>query len=158
MRQRRYFFPLVLFLCAVVILMFYPTDKKRIKKIINSSEKAIIHEDLDELMKHISYNYKDDYGGSYLNLKKRMQIVFKNLDEIDITKDIVKISVEGAHAEAELNVRVIASQGDNRGYIIGDAVEAQTIKIYFEKSPYKWKVTKVDGVFDYYQPIFQGIK
>ncbi len=149
MSRRSYFFVLALSLCVIAVFVFYPTDKKRIRKVINSSGEAVIHEDIDGFMRYISYNYNDDYGGSYLFLRKRLEIVFKTLDDIDVEKDIMKISVRETQAQAELRVRVIASKGDNRGYIIGDAGKTQTIKVYFEKSPYKWKIIKVDGVFDY---------
>lgn len=137
------------FLCvAVVVYIFYPTDEKRVRKIISNSEEAIISEDIDRLMEFVSYNYRDDYGNSYLLLKKRMQSVFGHLDDIKIERNIVKISVKDSDAEAELSVRVSVSEGEDRVYIIGDAGMAQTIKVFFKKSPYKWLITEVEGMFD----------
>ncbi len=148
MRRQYIFFSALLFLCAIVVYTLYPTDEKRIRKIINKSEKAIISEDVDKLMEFISYNYRDDYGNGYLQLKKTFQTAFKHLNNIDIERNIIKISVKDTLAEAELSIRVLASEGEERGYIIGDAGNAKTIKVFFEKSPYKWLITKVDGVFD----------
>ena len=137
------------FLCvAVVIYIFYPTDEKRVRKIISNSEEAIISEDIDKLMEFVSYNYKDDYGNSYLLLKKRMQSVFGRLDDLEIERNIIKISVKNSDAEAELSVRVSVSEGEDRVYIIGDAGMAQTIKVFFKKSPYKWLITEVEGMFN----------
>jgi hypothetical protein len=70
------------------------------------------------------------------------------LNDIKIERTITKISVRENFAEAELDVRVIASEGEHRGYIIGDAGQAAAIKIFFEKSSYKWLITKVEGVFE----------
>ncbi len=137
------------FLCvAVVVYIFYPTDEKRVRKIISNSEEAIISEDIDRLMELVSYNYIDDYGNSYLMLKKRMQSVFGRLDDIEIERSIIKISVKDSDAEAELSVRVSVSEGEDRVYIIGDAGMAQTIKVFFKKSPYKWLITEVEGMFN----------
>lgn len=157
MKRRYIFFFALLLLCTIIIYVFYPTDENRIRKIINNSEKAIISEDVDKLMGFISYNYMDDYGNGYLKLKKTFQTTFKHLNDIDIEKNIIKISVKDKLAEAELLIRVLASrpggspvatENEERGYIIGNAVNAKTIKVFFEKSPYKWLITKVEGVFD----------
>ncbi|MBI5675151.1 MAG: hypothetical protein HZC48_04865 [Nitrospirae bacterium] len=146
-RSNRYIFLLLFFIAAAVAFVLYPTDEKRIRRVIAGSEDALIKKDLDGLFEYISYNYRDDYGNSYLILKKRMQIVFNRLNDIEIEKNLMGITVLDKTAEAELNVRVIASEGEAREYIIGDAVAWQEIKVYFEKSPYKWKIVKVAGLF-----------
>ncbi len=145
--RRRYIFLLVLFLCLILIFVIYPTDEKQIKKIINAGEKAVKAEDLAGVMKHISYNYMDDHGNSYLQLKNTLQTVFKYVDDIEVEKDIIEILVEKNSAEVVLSVSVLASEGEDRGYIIGDAVRAETVKVFFEKSPHKWLITRVEGLF-----------
>ncbi len=82
--MKRFWFPVLVFLTIVIIciLIFFPTDKKRIWKVIVASEKAIIDEELVGLMENISYNYRDEYGGTYLLIKRRMETVFKRLDNI----------------------------------------------------------------------------
>ncbi len=153
MRKRYSLFAAVLFMCAAAVYWFYPTDENRIRKIIRKSERAIIAEDIDGLMDSISYNYTDDYGNSYLTLKRRFVTVFKRLSDIDIERNIIRISVADKRAETELEVRVIASSPSDpsksaREYIIGDAGRAQTIKVFLEKSPHKWLITGVGGVLD----------
>lgn len=147
-RKRHISLPALLFLCVVVIYIFYPTDEKRIRRVINNSEEAIVSEDINKLMEFISYNYRDDYGNGYLQIKKTMQAAFKRLNDIEVERDIIKISVNESFAETELSVRVIASENKDRGYIIGDAGNPATIKVFFEKSPHKWLITKVKGVFN----------
>ena len=148
MRKWYILFPALLIICVSAIYIFYPTDENRIRKIISNSEKAFISEDADRLMEFISYNYMDDYGNSYLKLKKTLQFAFKQMDNIDIERNIIKISIDGSLAEAELSVRVLASMGEERGYIIGDAGEAREIKVFFGKPTNKWLITKVEGEFD----------
>ena len=146
-KRNKYIFLSLFFIFAAVVFVIYPTDEKRIKRVIAGSEEALLKEDIDGLFEFISYNYQDDYGDSYLILKKRMQIVFKRLDDIEIEKNLLGITVNEKSAEADLNVKVIASEGELREYIIGDAVTWQGIKVYFEKSPYKWKIVKVADLF-----------
>lgn len=146
MKRRYSFFPVLLFVCAVLFYIFYPSDENRIRRIINSCGKAAASEDIDKFMESVSYNYRDDHGNNYLVLKKRLETAFKRLDNIDIEKNIRKISVSGSLAEADLLVRVLASKGGETGYIIGDAIEAQKIKIFFTKTSYNWLITKVEGI------------
>jgi len=148
MRLQRYIVPLVLLLCVVLIFIFYPTDEKRIKKIIARCEKAVVTGNLDELMSHVSYNYLDDHGNGYLQIKNIMQTAFQYLDDIEVEKDIIKILVKEQDAEAQLSIRVLASQKEDRGYIIGDAGRAQKIKVFLEKEKplNKWLVTKIEGL------------
>lgn len=135
-------------LCLISIYVLYPTDERRIIRIINNSEDAIVEKNIDKLMEYVSYNYRDDYGSSYIQIKKILQTVLSRLNDIKIERTITKISLRENFAEAELDVRVIASEGENRGYIIGDAGQAAAIKIFFEKSSYKWLIIKVEGVFE----------
>lgn len=150
--RRVILFPVLAFLCVgIAVYIFYPTDENRIRKIIISSEEAVISENIDGFMKAVSFNYSDDYGNNYLLLKKRMQSAFKSLDNIKIESSIDRISVMDDNAEAELSFRVSVSPGvesatggEEREYIIGDAGKPQTVVVYFSKSPYAWLIIKVD--------------
>jgi len=136
------------FLLAIIAagIILFPTDSKRIKKVLNSGSKAVAEEDADSLMEIISYNYSDDHGGSYLQLKKMAEAVFRRLDDIEVGMDITGVSVEGGRALADLRVSVIASEGSERGYLIGDAAGNLQLKVFLEKSPYKWKVVRIEGL------------
>lgn len=142
--KRRYSAILLIIVLGGIIFVFYPAEKKRIRKVINKTEIAIKKEDIKGLMENISYNYTDDYGNNYLLLKRRVEEVFRMFDDIEIEKQINKIHIDKKNAEAMLSVRVIATDRAERGYIFGDAVDSKTIRIYLEKTPYTWKIEKVD--------------
>ena len=99
-------------------------------------------------MGHVSYNYRDNYGNNYLQIKEIVRTIFSRLNNFQIDRNITKISVKDNIAEVEMFVSVIASAGEDRGYILGDAGQAAEIKVFFEKSSYKWLITKVEGVFE----------
>jgi hypothetical protein len=126
----------------------YPNDEKRIIKIIHKSQEAVILEDIDKLMGLISYNYRDNYNNGYIQIREIASNVFRRLSDIEIEKNIEKVSTAENTAEAVLSVRVIASDTEDRGYILGDAARAETIKLFFEKSPHTWMITGVEGVFE----------
>lgn len=141
-------------MCAIALYVYYPTNENRIRRVISKSEKAIASEDIDKLMGLISYNYSDNYGNSYLKLKKTFETAFSRFDDINIERNIIKISDKDSLAEAELLIRVLASdpsaspESENaRSYIIGDALDPVKVRIFLKKSPYKWLIIKAEGVF-----------
>jgi hypothetical protein len=152
-RRRYSFLAAAMFLCAVLLYFFYPSDENRIRDAIGECERAVVAEDIDGLMKFISYNYSDDYGNNYLMLKKRLSNTFRRLDNIDVEKKIKGISIQGEQAEVVLSVSVIASSSSaapqdeyDRGYILGDARGPETIKVFLEKSTYSWLIIRVEGL------------
>ena len=140
--MKRYGFALVVAVVIIAIVVF-PSDKKRIRKAIRTCEQAIINENNEELMSFISFNYSDDYGGSYLMLKKRSERLFKTYDDYEIIADIVGITVNEGKAIADLKVSIIASEGNERGYLLGDAGYPREIKVYFEKDKFGWAIVRL---------------
>lgn len=140
----RYRYLILIALAAVLVAVFYPSEKKRINKVLKACRESVLHEDVGQLMEQISYNYRDDYGSSYLVLKKRAEMIFSRLSDFDITADVMNITVDSEQAEAHLKVNIIATEDGRRGYYIGDAVEASDIRVLLEKSPYEWKVISID--------------
>ena len=134
----------VLLIAVTAWYVFYPSDKKRIKKVIDNSTQAIIKKDIDQLMDHISFNYRDEYGGTYLLFKKRMEGAFERFEDIEINADIMSVNVKNEHADARLRMSAIVTEGSERGYIIGDGGSDEDVSVYLEKSPYEWKVFKVE--------------
>jgi len=140
MKRYSYF---IIIIVVVAVIAFYPSQKKRINKVIEGCRQAIIHEDLDGLMQHISFNYTDAYGGSYLQFKKRAEMSFRSYDDFEIELDRIKIDVKEKNATVGLNVSIIASAGNERGYLIGDAAGFEKTAVYLEKTSYNWKVIKI---------------
>lgn len=153
MKRRLVFISFAVFLLAALLYFFYPTDQNRIRTTIRKCVKAIEAEDIDLFMKNVSYTYYDTYGNSYLTLKKNLEKAFQRLDAIGVEKNIRRITVTENSAEAEIHVRVIAGRAPrgtgeheiDREYIIGDAVNAEPLFVYFEKATYSWLITQVKG-------------
>jgi len=144
MARGRFRYLILMVLAAVLVAVFYPSDKKRINKVLNSCRESVLNKDIGQLMEHISYNYRDDYGGSYLVLKKRAEMIFSRFNEFEVAADVMKITVDREQAEAHLKVSIIATEDGRRGYYIGDAEKARDVRVFLEKSPYEWKVINID--------------
>ena len=150
MGHRSHIYFVVVAISILLVYILYPTDKKRIKKVIENSRQAVIAEDIDRLMDVVSFNYRDSYGGTYLLLKKRVETAFHRYDDFEATADVMGVSIEGTQAEASVRMSVIASDADgsNRGYLIGDAEGARDVKIMLDKSRYVWKVIQVEDIIN----------
>ncbi len=148
------FIPIFVIVLAIVLL---PSEKKRIKKIIHNCREAVIMEDIAGLMEYISFNYHDEYGGTYLQMKKRAELAFRRFDDFDISVGIMNIAIDEKEATTYLKVSIIASDGNNRGYLVGDAEGPQDIEVYLDKSVYEWKVVKIKGVIDYEKDLYSTI-
>ena len=147
MRRNKYIALSLVAVVTVLAINAYPTEEKRIRKIIYTGRDAFRNRDIDALMKNISYNFRSERGGSYLQLKKRAEIFFKLYNDLELDVDIMGVDVKGEKGEADLKVRLVASKGNDRGYLIGDEADPEDIRVSLEKSPYEWKVAAIQTRF-----------
>jgi hypothetical protein len=145
--SRKWLIVIALFCIAIIVFIVYPTDEKQILSIIKKCRNAVAEENTDEIMNHLSYNYLDSYGNGYIQVRQILNSAFKKLDDIQVDNNVEKIIIDNGHAEVVLSVRVIASFGDERGYIIGDAVNAQNVTLRLDKGTHRWLITYTEGVF-----------
>ena len=139
----------VLFSILIAVLAAYllwPSDERRIRKLIKEGAKAVESGDLDGVMAKISFNYRDDYGMTYLSLKETLKREFQRLSDIGVEYEDLKIRVSDNTALAELNVRVIATSGDETGYLIGDIRSPSPLRLTLDKERTKWLIVKAKGV------------
>ena len=138
-------FGIIFFIAVVAVIFLFPSDKKNIRKVVGAVEQAVVHEDGKALMEQVSFNYADDYGGSYLMLKQRAENLFNIHDDFDVIAEITGIEIIEGKAIVDLNVSLIASNGTNRGYLIGDAGSHRGINVFFEKAKLKWFITRLEA-------------
>ncbi len=140
---------IALLLLPVVILaawFFWPTDEQRIRKLIKEGAKAAESGDVDGLMAKISFNYRDDYGMTYLSVRETLKREFQRLSDITVEYENLKIQVSEETAVAELDIRVIATSGSETGYVVGDIKSPERLKLTLDKERTKWLIVKAEGV------------
>ena len=137
---------LLIIILPVVVYLFVPSDASRINKLFKEGAKAVEREDIDAVMSKVSFNYRDEYGFTYLYVKESMKSVFRQWGDINIEYENMKIDIKDKTAVAEIDVRVTASIGDNRGYVIGDLMKPVHLTFTLEKERTKWLVTKTEGL------------
>jgi len=134
------------FVLAVLIYLLWPSDESRIKKLFKEGSQAIEKEDLDRVMSKLSFNYHDEYGMNYLYIKESMKSVFQQMNDIKIEYENLKIKVNKKNATADMDVRILATIGNDTGYIFGDLAKPVHLTFTLEKERAKWLVTKTEGL------------
>jgi hypothetical protein len=136
----------LIIILPVVVYLLVPSDASRIKKVFKEGAKAIEREDIDAVMSKVSFNYRDEYGFTYLYVRESMKSVSRQWGDINIEYENLKIDIKGKTAVADMDVRVTALIGDNTGYVIGDLMKPVHLEFTLEKERTKWLVTKTEGL------------
>ncbi len=132
----------------IILLLFSQSDKKRINKLFKEEVKSLETKDVDGVMSGISYNYRDDYGFTYLYIKERLKKEFQRMKDVEIEYENLEIKIDDSrkNAQIEVDVRVIATIDDERGYIIGDIKSPLHLRFHLEKERTKWLIIKTEGL------------
>jgi len=127
--------------------ILFPSDEERIRRTLYAGKEAIEREDLEGVMKHVSFRYRDGNGFTYLRVKAIFARIFEDFDEIKI--HIRKMEVE--IPKRRLGKAILLAWGtargsDGVGYIVGSGQEPSKVVIFLEKGRGGWKVIRAEGV------------
>lgn len=136
----------ILILSPVLIYFLWPSDESRIKKLIKEGAAAVEKEEIDNVMAKVSFNYQDNHGFTYILLKRGFEDQFKKMSGIEVEYENLKIEVKDKSASASFDLLVIATIGDNTGYIIGDLKNPVHVRLALEKERVSWLVIKTEGI------------
>ena len=136
----------LLIISPVLIYFLWPSDESRIKKLIKEGAAAVEKKEVDNVMSKVSFNYQDDRGMTYILIKKILESQFKTMSGIKIEYENLKIEVKEKLTTAEFDLLVIATIGNQTGYIIGDLKTPARIKLFLEKERVSWLVIKTEGL------------
>jgi len=146
MNKKKIIFLISIIIIPLILYFLWPSDESRIKKLFNEGSKAVEKENIDSVMSKISYNYRDDYGLTYLYIKNYLKSFFQRMSDIKIEYENLDIKVNDKTATAEMDVRVIATIGNDTGYFLGDLPNPEHLKFTLEKERTKWLVIKTEGL------------
>jgi hypothetical protein len=146
MSKKSIAFLFLIILLPVILYLFWPSDESRIKKLFKEGSRAIEKEDIETVMSKVSFNYTDEYGLTYLYLKEMMKSVFQQMNDIKVEYENLSIKVNDKSAVADMDVRILATMGNNTGYVFGDLSKPVHLKFALEKERTKWLVIKTGGL------------
>jgi len=137
----------LLLLSPLIIYFLWPSDESRIHKLFKEGAKAIEQKKLEDIMSKVSYNYTDDQGFSYITIKNTLEKSFQRMSAIEVEYEIKNLVIKGTSATADLDLRLIASYGQETGYIVGDAAKPARMKFFLEKERTSWLVNKTEDLY-----------
>lgn len=129
---------------AAALWFLWPTDESRIRKLIKEGADAVEARDVDGIMAKVSFSYRDNHGMTYLSLKEILKREIQRHTDISVEYDDLRIQVSGGMATAEADIRVIATTGNETGYIIGDVKTPVRLRFALEKEGTKWHIVRIE--------------
>jgi hypothetical protein len=146
MSKKSILFIAFLVLSPVIIYFLWPSDESRIKKLFREGVKAVESKKTDDIMSKVSFNYTDEHGMSYLVLKQSVERVFSQTTNIMVECELKQMDIKGDSATVGMDIRVIATSGNDTGYFVGDAARSAHMTFTLEKERTKWLVTRTEGL------------
>jgi hypothetical protein len=143
----RKFIVLIIALGITILLVWllFPSDEARIRKLVKESVGAVEMEAIDGVMGHIAFGYQDEFGQSYIILKKNLMRQFETYSDIKVEYDELAVEVTKDGATASMLVLVLATVNGQRGYILGDLKDTTRLVLELTKNPAKkWLITKAE--------------
>lgn len=147
----------LLVVAPVLVYLLWPSEEARIRKLVRETARAVEAEELDGVMSHVSYNYSDEQGLSYLLIKKNLEKKFSFYSDIEVDYENLRVKVgeDGERAGAKLDLRVIATFGDDdRGYVLGDLQNPASLDLELKKGGplNRWQVVSASGFTEHMSP------
>lgn len=142
----------------LAVYLIRPSDESRIRKLLREGAEAVESGDLEGIMAKVSFNYRDDYGMTYLYLKEGLKRELGRLSDVTVEYGNTEIKVFergdspgiSKSATAELDLRVIATSGNETGYILGDIRTPLRLRIFLDKEGTKWLIVRTEGIREAY--------
>jgi MFS superfamily sulfate permease-like transporter len=149
MRGKGFIIILVLLalVCIVFIRPLLTSEEARIRKGVTEGVEAMEAKDLEKCLRHVSLHYKDEYGLTYLSVKRLLTHIFREFDAFDIDLKNLSITLldkEAASASFDLKVKV--NYRGQKVYLLGSMRFPNHITMSFVKEGRRWKVTQAEGV------------
>lgn len=144
-------FVIALAMAALIYLVFVRplliSEEARIRKGVKEGVQAIEAKDLGKCLRHVSLHYKDDYGLTYLGVKRLLTQIFQEFDAFEIDLRNLRVTLlDKETASVAFDLKVKVSYGGQRVYLLGSEDFSNRVKMSFIKEGGRWKVTQVEGV------------
>ncbi len=134
---------MLLIVAPVGVYLLWPSDEARIKKLVMKEAQALGAEDIQAVMKGISFNYSDEKGLSYLLIKRLLEREFDRLNNIDVSySDLLIVVRDDDTASAVMDLHVTSgTNNESPRYVLGDAESPVVLNLSLRKEGAgKWMI------------------
>lgn len=144
-----------LIIAVVAVLIFFYSrsgdDTSEIAHVLDQMVEAGKQGMQGDLIEHVSIEYRDDYGGSYLVVKNVVENLFDKYKKFDTKYKNLSVSIDNPEngdktAVANLDIHIVGYTSDVPIDLLGTEDSYQNITLYFKKTKILgWKVTRAEG-------------
>lgn len=137
---------LAVLVVAILVWIWYPTEKRRLKSDIHSIKKAMEKESADRVLEYIDSEYRDANNLNYAGIVDVLNQFFAGVDSIRVHMGGIEISIDSTgrdktiFAGCSLGVRVFARYEGERVLAYGGIVKPGTVRARFRKADDKYKI------------------
>jgi hypothetical protein len=142
LRRRSFILAGLIVLILGFLIVFWPSDERRIRVLFREGIEAVESENIDAVMSRVSFNYRDDHGLTYLTLREWLNNQFQRLTEMDVEEGDLSVSVSGDQATVVLPARVLATEGSMRGYVVGEPKKPARLTFVLSRERSRWLITR----------------
>lgn len=133
--------------CFFLVRHFLVSDEARIKGVIYQGKAAIEREDFEGALKHVSRDYRDEYGLNKMAIAAVLKRLYAEFDNIAIEVAEMEVTIpEKGQGRAAFNTWVTFRSEEGIGYLVGSFEEPGRVVFTLAKEGGKWRVIKVEGV------------
>lgn len=122
-------------------------DEHLILLTLKAGMAAAMAEDLDESLRFISTDYRDNLGFNFNLMRGLLERAYEEFDEPRIElAGPPQIQIKGKQAVVLAQISLTAIYHNRRNYLLGNRDHPNTILLLLDKSANNWKISKIEGL------------
>jgi hypothetical protein len=141
---------LVIFLCAIFVIIILrvaiPTEEGRFKNDIKSFKKAVEQENVPEILRYISPEYRDGNGMVYETFRSVIENLITEFDSLNVSISGLKVFIDSTDqqgrlfAHCSLGLKLFARYQGERTLLYGGVVRPASVRAWFTKTAARYQV------------------
>jgi len=142
---------ILIFVAAISFFLlmrhFLVSEEDRVKAVISHGRAAIEREDFEGALKHVSRDYRDEYGLNKMAIAAILKRVYAEFDDIAIEVGEIEVQFpEKELSRTAFDTWVTFRTEEGIGYLVGSFEEPCRVTFTLAKEGGKWRVIEVEGI------------
>jgi hypothetical protein len=136
-----------LFLVLAAGFMLWPQNSERsIRKLLGKCAASIENRSIEGALSGVSFAYRDEFGLSYLVLKRLFEKAFARMSELDVQYAVTDVRVLKDSATVGLEVAVSAFVEGQTQYVLGSPHNREQMILKLAREELGWRVVSSSGM------------
>jgi len=137
---------LMVIICAVIVVLVAPNEKKRLANDIRALKNAVEKENKTLTLAYIDNAYLDKKGLNYSGFTQIIDNLIRETDSISISMSGMKLKIDSVtssktiFASCSLGLRIFAKSGGDKVLIYGGVIQPAGVKGFFKKTSKNYRL------------------